>query len=73
MAIANMIGFVDADPASRNDMFIDRSEEGRDAGQRAEDQADADAISPKMISQANQVSACVVEQHVEEVAIPLEA
>ena len=56
IAMVNMTGFVDAEPASRNDMFMSAPKKAASPVRMPRRSADPTASSPKVMSQANQVS-----------------
>ena len=56
MAIVNRTGFVDAEPASRNDMFIRAPKKAATPVRRPRSSPIPTASSPSVISHANHVS-----------------
>jgi hypothetical protein len=58
MAIVNSTGFVDAEPASRNDMFMRAPKKAANPVSAPNSSPSPTAISPTVISHANQVSWC---------------
>ena len=73
MASVNMTGLVEAEPASRNDMFISAPKKAAMPRQRADDQADADRHLAEGDQPGEPRLVVAVDQEVDEVAIPLEA
>ena len=72
MARVNRTGLTEAEPASRNDMFMSAPKKAANAGQAADEQADPDGHLTERDERGEPGVGVVVEQGLEEGAVPLE-
>ena len=72
MARVNSTGFEEADPASRNDMFINAPKNAAKPGEQSDDQPDPDRELAERDQPAEPAVRAVVEQGLDERAVPVE-